>query len=506
MSMTLLQLRNHVKSSRGFTRDREDGLLPDSLIDEAIESAIRRVATDCELKPTEEYFALIAGQYRYPMPERVTQLRDVWRKDSSGSWQPLTQISQDAFRYGHDPVDNTAKDPNFYAYPIFKGEPYQFYVIAPPRYDYVAVSRITQETKRTVYDSGANFGKTWSGKRISPGDVVYNETDQSMGYIKTLDMATLKTSGSCNANTSSTQVSISGANFDALGIEKDDIICYPATGIPTTYAFVTSVSGSVAYYEDIRGSLSTFASGNSVKIGKANKIILDIDAPHRGLRGGSRNGFYVGSDKATLTGTVFSDTGCTCSSTTGAEVGDEAIASGGSHGKITAVGSASITVEMWIGGVPANGESLTVKECDEYRLETEPLLQQEIWLKPTPSTSDNVGEERLHVEFDRDPYIPTEDWQYVDIPPKWEDALKACCRWQSAILAGSHSATQLDNFKTEYLSEVSDRYGDIHQTAKGEILSPWLNRRAGQTSGQPYEGSKSGIVYDGDAMVADQNS
>jgi hypothetical protein len=505
-SLTLLKLKNWLKSSRGLTRDREDGNIDDTILLDAIHLAIRRTATDCDLLPTVETFGLVADQYEYPLPEDFMVMRSILREDSNGSEFPLHQITQEKFRNGHNTVDNTARDPLQFAYPIYKGRQIQFYVKAPDNYDFIEESRVTSETVRTVTDTGANFGRTLSGHRISPGDVVHNVTGDSYGYVEVLDLITAKKTDTCDTGTSSTQVVALGVDWSALNVEVDDIICSPSTGVPTTYAFVTEVSGNTLIYEAIRGSLTAFAVGTAIKVGKAQKIRLSTAAPHRGLRTGTSNRFSIGDAvSATITATTFTPTTCTGSSTTGASVGQEAIASGGSHGYITGITATTLTVTAWIGGVPADGETVTVRSCDAYVIETRPMIQPVIWLKPTPSSSDTPGTERMHVSYDKEPFLPTQDYEYLDIPVQFTDAFYACCAWQVSMQTGTHSPAQVQKYKEMYEQELAVFGGNIHQVARGQIITVWGNRQAAgiQYSGR---GTISGHLYDTDAMLSDQNS
>ncbi|MHA1949167.1 MAG: hypothetical protein ACW99G_01665 [Candidatus Thorarchaeota archaeon] len=503
MPQTLLEIKNHIKSSRGLTRNREDGLITETLLEEAVGNALRRVANDCDLLPTTQEFPLVAGQWQYPVPEEVNSIISVTRKDSQGNFIPLDQISQTAFDAGRDPVDDLAVDPTQFAHPIHDGRRFEFYVKGPPNNDFSEVSRITSGSRRTVIDSGANFGRTWSGQRISPGDVVHNHTGLSYGYVEVLDMITALRSGGCDAGTDSTKIVLLGTGLDTIGVKVDDIIVAPQTGVPKTYAFITEIDGTTAYYEAIRGELSAFAVGTTVRVGTANKIRLSTDAPHRGLRTGSRNYFLLGDVTATLSSTVFSDTGCSCSGTSGVSVGQEAIAATGQHGYISAVAASSITVPYWIGGVPVNGTQVSIRAADEYSIMTEPRIQPYMYLRPTPSESDAVGEKRMRVHFESEPFIPTEDWQNVDVPIKFNDALLACTRWQTAVLAGTHKARELQSFKAEYIDEVGEKNSDIHEVQKSEIMTVWGNRyRHADQYGKANQGARSGIPYDISELLA----
>lgn len=511
MAMTLLELKNYLKSSRGLTRGRNDGLLTDSLLQEGIGNAIEKVGRDNDLLPTTQKVPVVAGQWKVPIPENVTSIIGIYREDTNGSRLPLLSITQQQFDAGRDPSTDLALNPSQYAYPIYEGRPYQWYVKAPPNTDYTPTSRITAGSRRTIQDSGANFGKTWSGVRISPGDMVtntpYDTPDaQSYGYVEVLDTITAKRNGGADAGTDSTKLVLDGAALSTFDVQVDDVIFSPATGVVKTYAFITEVDGTTAYYEDIRGELAAFAVATSVKIGRANKIRLSADPPHRGLRNGARNYFSVASVSATLTATTFSDTRCTGSgSLTNAEDGQEAIAAGGSHGYITDIGANYVDVTSWHGGVPVNGEVVEVKSCDAYSIETEPRIQPVMYLRPTPSTSDAAGEEKLVVEFDIIPFVPTEDWQMIDIPPKYEDALRTCAEWQIARLTGTHSPAQVAQYKEVYDGETREHRSDIHEAPRSEIMTVWGNRFANRGQlGQANQGVNSGNVYD-TSWLLDQN-
>lgn len=504
MALTLLELKNYLKSSRGLTRGREDGLLPDSLLIEGIGNAIKRIAKDCDLLPTTKKVPLVAGQWKVPIPEEVRSIIAIWREDTNGSRLPLTSITQTNFDSGGDPSTNTSANPSQYAYPIYEGRRYEWYVKAPPNTDFTEVSRITNGSRRTIEDSGANFGRTLSGVRISPGDKVSNVTGDSYGYIEVLDVITNKGGGACAAGTDSDTVVVAGVDFDALNVKVDDIICYPSTGVVKSYAFVTDIVGNTLTYEDMRGTLSAFAQALGIKVGQAQKIRLTTDPPHRGLRDGSRNFFQVVAETATLIGTTFTPTRCAgVGDLTNASVGQEAIASGGSHGYIEVVGSGYVDVTAWHGGVPVDGEIVLIKACDEYNIETAPRIQPVMFIRPTPSVSDALGEEKLTVHFDIEPYIPSEDYEFIDIPGKWEDGLRACAEWQVARLTGTHKPKQLAEYKQAYLDETGETRSDIHETPRSEIQSPWLNRQRMRGSlGQAYEGVYSGHPYDISDLLA----
>jgi len=506
MPMTLLEAKNWLKSSRGLTRDKEDGLVDDTILLEAIHDGIRRTAKDCGLLPTKQKLPLVAGQYEYPIAEEIIALRGVYREDTTGRKLPLTQITQEQFEAFHDADSVTVQDPEFYAYPIYRGRRYEFYVKAPALYDFLPTSRVTTGSIRTVIDSGANFGRTLSGDRISPGDVVHNDTRDSYGYVEVLDMVTAKTTKVCSSGTTSSVIHSSGTDWAALGVAVDDLICHPATGVPKTYAFVTEIDETALYYDDIRGVLSEFDAALTLKIGVANKIRLNTAAPHRGLRSGTSNTFTVNATaSASMTGTTFSDTRCTGSSPSGATAEEEAIAAGGSHGKVTGVGADYVDVECWIGGVPASGEIVTIRECDEFHIETRPMIQPEFWLRPTPSVSDTEGNEKLWLNFDIEPYMPTKDYEYIDIPAQYKDVFTACIEWMVSRQTGTHKPNVIAQYKGLYDTEVLVFQGDIHSGNTGEIMTPYGNAHPGSNVGGNI-GVRSGNVYDVTTMVSEQNS
>jgi len=506
MPLTLEEVKDWLKSSRGLTRGQEDGNIDDTILVNAIQLAIKRVAKDCDLLPTKSKLPLVAGQWIYPIPENIIAVRDMWREDTNGTKLPMFQMTQEQFEAGRDPETDLTTDPTHYVYPIYEGRRIQFYAKAPDNYDYIEASRITSSTIRTVVDTGANFGRTWSGHRISPGDVVHNTTADSLGYVEVLDLITNKGSGTCGAGTDADEVVVVGTDWEALEVQEDDIICAPSTGIPTTYAFVTGVSGDTLTYEAIRGSLSAFAVGTTIKVGQAQKIRLSTAAPHRGLRSGTYNYFTVGAAAlATIAGTTFTPTSCTGGATAGASVGNEAIASGGSHGYIEAVEDNTLTVTCWIGGIPAAGEVVTVWASDGYTVETRPMIQPVMWLAPTPSSSDTEGTERLWISYDIEPYLPTLDWHYLDIPQRYTDCFYACCEWQVSRQTGTHKPPAVAQYKKLYEDEVAVFGGDIHEIARGEIITVWNNRFPGNY-GHANQGVVSGNIYDVAAMLEEQNS
>ena len=477
-------LKNWMKSVRGLDRDTNDGLLTNTLLNEIIETSLRMVSYDCNLLPRQRRFPLIDGQWEYPMPDGTWRIRAIYRIDSDGTREPLTYIAPDKFMNNRDVDDDTATDPVYYSYPVFEAETIQFYALAPPIYDYVEDSYVTTASIRTVIDSGINFGLTLSGTRVSPGDVVQNLTDGSYGYVGVLDIITNTTTGTATAGTGSATLEDTTKNFTTLGVEVGDIICTPSTGAVTSYAFVTAVGTDTLTYEAFRGATTTFASGDTYKVGKAQEISMSTAAPHRGMRDGADNTFDVGSALATITGTTFTATTVTGSDNSGAVAEAIAIASGGSHGTITAVTSSTVlTVDKWIGGIPAAGETVTVKVCDNYQVETRVESYRSMWIAPTPSASDTVGEENILVIGCQEPHIPDNDYELIEIPREYERVLKACLRWQMQDYSGIDvdNPGQLHGLQMAYENMARKFSGDIYSPPITRQLTTWGNRHPAVT-------------------------
>ena len=472
-------LKNWMKTVRGLDRDVEDGLLTNEMLNECIESGLRMVSYDCNLLPRQRTFPLREDQWEYPMPEGTWRIRAIYRIDTSGTRRPLTYVAPDKFMNYRDVTDDTAQDPIYYSYPVFEAEVMEFYAIAPPVYDYVASSYVTTAAIRTVIDSGINFGLTLSGTRVSPGAVVQNLTDGSYGYVGVLGIITNITTGTATAGTGSATLEDTTKNFTTLGVAVGDIICTPSTGAVTSYAFVTAVGTTTLTYEAFRGAATTFAFGDTYKVGKAQEISMSTSAPHRGMRDGADNTFDVSAALATITGTTFTGTTVTGSVNTGASEDDIAIASGGSHGKITAVTSTTVlTVDKWIGGIPAAGETVTVKTCDEYQVEARVESYRSMWIAPTPSASDTVGTENVLVIGCQEPHIPDNDYELIEIPREYERVLKACLRWQMQDYSGIDvdNPGMLEGLRIGYETLARKFAGDIYAPPITRQLTTWGNR------------------------------
>ena len=503
MSITRLDLKNRILSARGLTRARADGLLDDTLLNEAVRDAQELVTMSCNLFPVRERLALVEGKYQYPVPEAFLGLRGAYFIDSSGSRLPLTQLSQESFFGGRDPNDDVALEPVYYSFPYMQQRVLQPYGMAPPEADFVELSHVTSSSIRTVTDTAINLGRTLSGRRISPGDVVFNldDGDGSYGYVEVLDIITTKRGDTAGASTTSTQLHDAGIDFTAVtpAIEQDDIICITdSDGVVVTYAFISAggIATNLITYEDVRGQASALASGDTYKIGKAQKIRLDSASPHRGLRGGLNNRFNVGSNTATLTGTTFTNTRVTGSgSVSGVTAEEVAVASGGSHGVVSAIGSNYLDVERWIGGVPAAGETVTVKSCDSYQVQSRPAIERVICIGPTPTTTDTGGSESLLLLSNRRPLEALADYEELEVPEEYRRPLYMAGYWMAAELTGIYGPEQLSNYQVLYERTVAPYQGNVHKTQLSVVMSPYTNRRRSFGFGRRYMGTRSGIAF-----------
>ena len=470
-------IRNHVKSANTLARATNDGLLSDIILNEAIESALKLVGWDCNLKPKSKTLPLVADQYQYPMDERVSRIRKIWYTNSSGIREPLVYLPVDSYMDWENP-DDTATKPMYYSYPNYQGRVFQFYAGAPPIYDYVPSSYITTSSIRTIIDSGLNFGKTLSGKRIRPKCVVYNITDDSYGYISHLNMGTIKTTGTATASTSSTILEDTTADFVTDEVAVDDIICLLSGTEVISYAFVTAVTATQLTYtafEKMSQTAIVFASGNSYKVGTADEIWLSTATPHPGLRSGARNYFYMSSAAVTMTGTTFTNTRCTGSATSGASTGQVAIASGGSHGLITTVEDNYIIVDKWIGGKPVNAETVIIYTADKYQVQDKYTTERSLWIGPTVDASDTVGDESITILYNERIQVPDEDDDPLEVDEMYEQPVLRCTEWQVATKTGIYSTDDLAKMEMIYRNTVKDYRGDVYAPPLGPI-NPFLNR------------------------------
>ncbi len=364
-----------------------------------------------------------------------------------------------------------------------------------PIYDYVNKSMITTGSIRTIIDSGANFGKTLSGKRIKPGDVVHNRTDGSYGYVEVLDISTNKTTGIATSGTTTAILEDTGKNFITLGVEEGHIIATPSTGAVTSYAFIDSLTATKLTYSDIQGSASRFVSQDGYKVGRATEIKLSMATPHPGLRNGVLNVFTLGSAVATLTGTTFTNTTCTCSDTTGVVDGYNAIASGGSHAEIVSHTATTITVEYWIGGKPVDGETVTVKQADEYQVEDIWRDERILCLTPTPSASDSVGTKSILIYYNACPKLPLNDNSTIEVDDRYYMPLLKVCQWQVAILSSKYNDGEVETKHQLYLAEARKHAGDINESPISDAPNMWRNRRYGGGIKTNRSASPSGSTY-----------
>ncbi len=479
MPWNRLYLKDRIKSSMFQERGVEDGLLTDDLIDESINEAIRIVVYDCNLNPDYDKLPLRSGVYAYPLPEHLLAIRRVWYRNSDNYRYALEHLSAEKFLDNIDPTD-TGSEPYYFAYPHYQGRVFHLYAPAPPIYDYVPDSYITEATIRTLVDSGVNFGKTLDGRPIEPGDLVHNLTDDSYSYVEALDMTTATTTGTCTPNTSNVQIEDTSQDLAALGIDDGYIICKPSSGYVTAWATVVAPAGGTYLryrdYQDPINGTSGFVNGDTYKVGRATEIRLSISPPHPGLRSGGRNYFYVSDAKATITGTTFTATRCTGSGTTGAEADDIAIASGGSHGKISAVAAGYVDVDYWIGGIPTDGEEVSVRECDRYQIESRFPTERVMWITPAPSEDDTLGQESLEILYNRYPTMPVNDSDLIPIDRQYSLPLFKCCRWQCYLMKGNTPEDRLEALEQGYKRSVRDYLGDADKTPKGRPITPWRNR------------------------------
>lgn len=477
MPWNRLYLKHWIKDKYKLPRDKEDGLLTDTHINEAINDAIEDLADDAGLLPSSHKLPLRIGQWEYPIPDHVNDIVKVWYVDSDGTRSLLRYVGGSEFLRNRDPEDDTATDPYYFSYPKFQNRVLAFYTGAAPVYDYVTGSWVTTKAVRTVIDAGINFGKTLDGTPVEPNCVVHNLTDDSYGYVDVMDITTTKESGTATSETSTTILEDTTADFVTANVAVGDIICTPGTGVVNSYGFVTAVDTTKLTYANFQSSEGTtrFALNDTYKVGVANRIRLSDASPHPGLRSGAANEFSVGTTKATITGTTFTATTVTGSSTSGAEEDDIAIASGGSHGKVTEVDDNELTVDMWIGGTPAPAETVTVNECDAYQIETEFRIERVLQIGPTPASSDTIGSESILIECNSI-QLPSEDDDPIEIPRNYRRALQACLMWKAAERTGADDNI-VHILEANYQNSVRSKRGDIYRPPTDQIMSVVQNRR-----------------------------
>ena len=484
-------IKRRIKLSLMQDPDVEDGLLEDDILNDAIDDAMKIVADDCNLHPVTTKFAVRQDVYYYPIPESLLSIRSVWYVSSQDTRKPLDYKSPEKIMDNQDPTD-TSTEPMFFSYPFYQGKVFMFEALAPPIYDYIAQSHVTTGAVRTIIDSGINFGRTLDDSKVTPDCVGHNVDDDSYGYVDILDMTTAKETGTADSDTTNNTLSDSAATFITNEVAVGDIICNPSTGKVTSYAFVTEVTSETELaYSDIQGTLDEFAENDTYKVGTSDRCVLSIkrSSGHPGLRTGAVNQFTVGDVKATMTGTTFTNTRCTGSSTSGAEVDDIAIASGGSHGKITAVASAYVDVDKWIGGLPGAGETVSIKECDSYQIESKFRTQRVMRLSPTPSSSDTEGSESIEILYNDSPNLPERDSDPIEIPERYYRTLITCGVWQTRFLMGNEDDATLTGLEQKYNIQASKDMGDVWKPPHGRPISPWINRQGVSGSRSRYQTS-----------------
>jgi hypothetical protein len=502
MAITRLQLKDRIKSARGLTRARDDGLLDDTLLNEAVRDAQELVVKWCNLFPVHQEVALEAGKYEYPVQDEWLGLKRALFIDASGNRLPIQSVTYDDFIEGRNPETDVALEPVYYAFPKFQRRVIQPWAQAPPNKDFIDYSFVTSDSIRTVYDTGINFGRTRTGRRISPGDLVYNLSDgNSYGIVEVLDMTTVKRTASAGASTSATQLVDGAGDFINNDVQVDDLITVrDSDGIVITYGFVTDVvSASILEYEDVRGAATVFAPGDTYRVGVANIIRLSSASPHRGLRGGINNRFSIASASATISGTTFTDTRATGSgSLTSVSAGQVAVASGGSHGEVSEVGDGYLDVECWVGGVPSAGEQVTVHTADKYHVETRPAIERVMLIGPTPTNTDALGTRSILLLSNRRPIEAQHDWEELEVGEEYRRPLFAAGYWMAAELSGlfSNDPNRLGMFKGQFISEVETLMGDVNKNDVDAIMSPYLNSQVrGGAAGRRYQGERTGITW-----------
>jgi hypothetical protein len=446
----------------------------------AIDEAIRQLAIDCNLIPVRRSFPLQANVYQYPIDEDVDIIRHVWYTDSNNTKIPLDYMSPEQWM-DYD-LDDTSEEPDRYCYPMFMNEVVPFYIQASPVYDYDMTSYITEQTIRTLVDSGANFGKTLNNRRIEPGFIVHNLSDGSYGYVDVLNMTVVRVAGTATGGTNTTILEDTTKDFITLGVQEGDIICNPSSAICTSYGFIDEVTITKLKYSDMQGAKRRLGNLDTYSIGKATEIKLSLAVPHPGLRNGSYNYFKVTDNVVSFTTTTFTETRCTGTLTGTPTTSMVAIASGGSHGKITTVGANYVDVDKWVGGTPANGESVSCKTCDKYQIEDNSSSVRAIWIGPIPSTADANGVNSIEIIFNKVPELPQDDTDKLQIPNHYKTLLLDCARWQSALLSGKYDLGSVNNFRMVYKANLPEYAKDVNRPPYGKTLTMWNNRGKGSRS------------------------
>jgi hypothetical protein len=487
-----LGLQNLIKDHFGLSRTRDDGLLTNAMVVEAIEESMLMVADDCNIMPHSYTFPLEADVWEYPIPADTLAIRTVWYIDTNGERYPVTYKEQENFMTFYDPTE-TDTYPYYFSYPVYQRPLIEFYCGAIAGSDYRGRSYVTTQGTVTVVDSGANFGVTFDDARIRPDCLVRNLTDDSIGYVSMLDISTNKATGTADAGTNATTLVDAAVNFIASGVAVGDIICTPNPGTVTGYAWVTAVAANQLTCEDIQG-VAAFAPADTYKVGVATELVISEAANHRGMTGGADDTFTVSAVKATINGTVFTAATVTGSPTAGAEGGDTAIAAGGSHGLITGLSANSLTVDRWIGGQPADGEVVNVRTCDQYEVRDKFRTERVMWLRPTPAEDDTLGTESMEVNYVSEPILPEEDADPIEIPRKYARPLFDCGVWRAALKKGNVSETELTRKEATYRRSAGEFMADVWAPPRTGMIYPYLNRLRGGYARSRYT-TRSGASY-----------
>lgn len=521
IDLTRKDIRDRVKLIFGLEPDREDGNLTNAQINMAINDALKKIFRDVNMVPVQKKIFLVSGQWKYPMTEDMDIIRSMYFVDDNGVWNEMKYRSLEQFMYGFDPESNTSDTPEVFSYPFFQNAVVQWYSNSGV-YDYVSESYITESTIRTLVDSGANFGRTLSGYRIEPKSIVHNLSDNSYGYVKSLNVldALVKATGTATAGTSTTKLYDSTKNFSDIYVEEGDIIVVPSTGTPQSYGFITEVSTDNVTYEDMRGANTRVRKDDTYKIGRATEIMLSAETPHPGLRLGTTNLFSVSAEKATVIGaTTYTLTRVTGTVTPGTDtpaVGDIVIASdlevtdeegtvlytrsGGQHGTITAVASdlSYLDVDMWIGGMPNDGQLCTIKECDQYQIEVKNVTQRVLCIAPTPDESDSVGSESIVVFYQKKPALPEDDDDLIELDDdRYQEPLLKCVLWQSARLSGkfADNPNYIMALEQDYKLMLPEYADNVYEPPLGSPINAYGNRSPSGNMNGVYRGALSGHKY-----------
>jgi len=495
--MTRAELREDIKLSFGLDAEKEDGNMPDDYFDKGIANAMKIVAKDCKTCMVTKSFPLRQFQYQYPIDDDVDVIRAFWYIDGNGLYRELKYFSPERLIGGFAPSTDLSGTPEAFTYPTMQRAVIHFWAQAPPVYDYISESYVTEGTIRTLVDSGANFGATLSGYRIVPNAVIRNITDGSYGYVQVMSVTTAKATGTAGSTTSTDKLIDTGKDFTSLNVSEGDIICVPSTGMVQTYAFITDVGTTSVDYADARGLRTRIRPSDTYKIGRATEIVLSGSIPHPGLRQGASNSFNVSAVKATIANTIFEVSKVTGVIAGTPETGDNVIADSGQHAVIINVYSTYLTVDKWIGGMPNDSTNCSVKRCDQYQIETKGLKQRVLQIYPTPDSSDTGGSESLIMLYNKVPDIPTDDDDVLEIDERYRPLLIKCAYWQANRLSGVYQTNPqfLEFLENDYKATVPYYESDSFAPPATESLSIWDNMKRVGNDGRRFEGSSSGGVY-----------